>query len=122
MDASTNAQPTTNPNKPPSVHPTASSTTLAVNPDPPTTTTNQEKKYTPEPYTYTKRTGPGNPDAQPKEKSKLGKFLSKFQTDAVKKSNAAREREKLEEERTGIKKYTASGAPGSTTQSAAAFL
>lgn len=73
-------------------------------------------------YLYYERKGPGNPDAQPKPKSKLSKFLSKFQSPAVKQTNAARERERLEEERTGVKVYTALGTPGSTNQSTAAYM
>jgi hypothetical protein len=116
MDPSTNTQ--SNPNqKPPSLRSTTSSVTLAVKPD-----HEKEKELVPERYTYVKKTGPANPDAQPKEKSKLGKFLTKFQSPAVKKTNAAREKELLEEERTGTKKYTVLGTPGSTNQSTAAFM
>ncbi len=58
-----------------------------------------------------KQKGAPNPDAQPKEKSKVSKFLTKFQSSAVKATNEAREREKLEEERTGRKIYTPTGVP-----------
>lgn len=55
-------------------------------------------------YVYVEKHGTPNPDAKPKEKSRLGKFLSKFQSPAVKGTTAARDRVKLEEERTGVKK------------------
>ncbi|KAK4129725.1 hypothetical protein N657DRAFT_677301 [Parathielavia appendiculata] len=123
MDDSTNKQPSSNPQKPPSLHSVASSTTLAVKADPEAqSTTQQETEFIPERYTYLKRVGPGNPDAKPKEKSKLGKLMSKFQSPAVRKTLAAREREKLEEERTGLKKHTAFGGPMSTNAATAAFM
>ncbi len=63
-------------------------------------------------YIYTKKTGrPPNPDAQPKSKSALGKFMSKFQSPAVRQGNDARDRELLEEERTGVKIWTATETP-----------
>ncbi|KAK0614728.1 hypothetical protein B0T14DRAFT_528967 [Immersiella caudata] len=58
-------------------------------------------------FAYVDRRITPNPDAQPKQKGKLSKFLSKFQSPAVKATNAIREREMLEQERTGVKKVSA---------------
>ena len=60
--------------------------------------------YNPQPYCYVESYKTPNPNAQPKKKSKLSEFFSKFQSPAVKSTNAARERELLEQERTGVKK------------------
>ena len=54
-------------------------------------------------YVYVDKVGTPNPDAQPKKKSKFSNFLSKFQSPAVKATNAARERELLKQERTGVR-------------------
>ncbi|KAK4096849.1 hypothetical protein N658DRAFT_501095 [Parathielavia hyrcaniae] len=102
MDTSqNNQQPTTNNARPPSSHSTAS-TTLAVKPDP--AKDQPETEFHPKRYGYIDKVGAGNPDAKPKEKSKLGKLMSKFQNPVVKQSLAACEREKLEQERTGVRK------------------
>jgi len=55
-------------------------------------------------YVYVNKVGTPNPDAQPKKKSKISSFFSKFQSPAVKATNAARERVLLEQERTGVRK------------------
>jgi hypothetical protein len=96
---------TTATEKAPSLRSRASSITLI--PDEPTASA--ENGELPR-YTRYERTGNPNPDAQPKHKSKLNKFMSKFQSPAVKRTVAARERELLEEERTGIKKHTTGSA------------
>lgn len=80
------------------------------------------KPYTPQRYVYYERTGVPNPDAQPKPKSRLSKFLSRFQSPAVKSTLAAREREKLEEERRGVKIYTPIAAPSGSKAWAAESL
>lgn len=125
---------TNQPQKPPSLHSTASSTTLASkppNPNPLDTQTQTTTTTTSNPtsdngsltqYIYTERVGAPNPDAQPKKKSKLSKFLASFQSSTVQRTNAAREREKLEEERTGVRKTAAVGAPQGTGQSFGAFV
>ncbi|KAK4141803.1 uncharacterized protein C8A04DRAFT_30648 [Dichotomopilus funicola] len=120
---------TTNNPKPPSPDSTASSTTLTnklPNPlDPqtqPSTSNTTSDNGTLTQYIYTERVGPPNLDAQPKKKSKLSKFLSTFQSSAVQQTNAAREREKLEEQRTGVRKTAAMGAPQGTGQSFGAFV
>ena len=56
-----------------------------------------------QPYVYIEKVGTPNPDAQPKTKSKFSNFLSKFQSPAVKATKAARERELLKQERTGVR-------------------
>jgi len=58
-------------------------------------------------YTYIHSQKAPNPDAKPKTKGKLGTFLSKFRSPAVKATTALRERELLEQERTGVKKVSA---------------
>ena len=109
----------------PSLHSRTSSGTLTTKPDP---SQNQPASVTgkheagPARYVYHERVGAPNPNAQPKRKSKFSKLLSKFQSPAVKQTNAARERELLEQERTGVKTYTPLGTPGSTNQATAAFL
>ncbi|GAB1319529.1 hypothetical protein MFIFM68171_09739 [Madurella fahalii] len=112
----------------PSLHSTPSSSSLGttntakpdqpgINNAPPNGQTKQgeagqaSKPQTPQRYVYYERTGVPNPDAQPKPKSKLSRFLSRFQSPAVKSTLAARERQKLEEERRGVKIYTPLGAP-----------
>jgi hypothetical protein len=57
-------------------------------------------------YTYVDRRVAPNPDAKPKVKGKLSTFLSKFRSPAVQASTAIREREMLEQERTGVKKVS----------------
>ncbi|KAK4448775.1 hypothetical protein QBC34DRAFT_406708 [Podospora aff. communis PSN243] len=57
-------------------------------------------------YAYVDKRIKANPDAQPKKKGKLSSFLSKFQSPAVKASTAIREREMLEQERTGVVKVS----------------
>ncbi|KAK0741556.1 hypothetical protein B0T18DRAFT_394134 [Schizothecium vesticola] len=66
----------------------------------------QKPKQPPAPqqYVYVDKVGTPNPDAQPKKKSKISSFFSKFQSPAVKATNAARERVLLEQERTGVRK------------------
>ena len=63
----------------------------------------QQPPATRQPYVYVERTTP-NPDAKPKTRSKIGQFLSKFKSPAVKATTAIRDREDLEAERTGVKK------------------
>ncbi len=80
----------------PSLH---SSTTLVPTPDQTPTTSKEPCR------TYYQRVGPSNPDAQPKSKSKLGKLLSKLPSSAaVRKSVDVRERQLVEEERTGVRR------------------
>ncbi|KAK1835029.1 hypothetical protein QBC39DRAFT_182917 [Podospora conica] len=55
-------------------------------------------------YVYVDKVGTPNPDAQPKKKSKISSFFSKFQSPAVKATNAARDKVLLEQERTGVRK------------------
>ncbi|KAH6651233.1 hypothetical protein F5144DRAFT_558848 [Chaetomium tenue] len=105
-----------------------SSTTLATTTTTTTTTTQTPTNNPPQPprepqqYTYiSKRTTP-NPDAQPKQKSRLGKFLSKFESSAVRQANAVKESKRLEAERTGVHKLAATGTPGNAAQSTAAFM
>ena len=63
-------------------------------------------------YTWTERTGhTPQPDAQLKEKSKLSQFLLKFQSPAVRQADKKRELMKLEEKRTGVRKYRQGGTP-----------
>lgn len=69
-------------------------------------------------YRYTKPTGrPPNPNAQPKQKGKLGQFVQKFQTPGVRRSIEIAEREKPKAEQTGIHVRSSTGAPGGTSQS-----
>ncbi|KAK1750390.1 hypothetical protein QBC47DRAFT_393995 [Echria macrotheca] len=72
------------------------------------TTLNDAPQKQPQPqarqaYVYIDKVKPPNPDAQPKKKSKIGAFLSKFQSPAVKKTTQLRDDKKLEEERTGVR-------------------
>ena len=98
--------PSTNP-KSPSLYSTTSSATLIPDDTPQATTSSSELPR----YTRITPTGvPPNPSAQPKPKSALTKLFGKLQSPAVKQSVAARERELLEEERTGLKKTTFGGA------------
>ncbi len=107
--------------KTPSLHSTTSSITLIPDqPQPATTGTSGELPH----RIQYERTGNPNPDAQPKHKSRLNKLMSKFQSPAVKRTVAARERELLEEERTGIKKHVVGSAasdPGTATAAHYAF-
>lgn len=107
-----------------SLHSMASATTLV--PDQSKVTAENAEKDNegkePERYLYYKRIGPPNPDAQPKPKSTLNKLMSKFQSPAVKQANEAREREKLEEERRGVKIYSALGAPAGAWQATSAYM
>ncbi|KAH6853279.1 hypothetical protein B0I37DRAFT_348747 [Chaetomium sp. MPI-CAGE-AT-0009] len=122
---------TTKPQQP-SLHSTTSSTTLAattttvntttVNTTTVNTTTTAAPRREPGQYVYIDKRVTPNPDAQPKPKSRLSKFLSKFESAAVRQANAAREREALEAERTGVRKYASSGTPGSAMQSTGAFM
>lgn len=121
---STSATPPPNP-KSPSLHSTTSSLTLI--PDQRLTSnaqTNAPSSELPY-YTSTRPTGKApKPFAQKKPQSALGKFMSKFQSPAVRQTTAARERELLEEERTGVKKVTTGSAasdPGAATAAHYAF-
>ncbi|KAK4150398.1 hypothetical protein C8A00DRAFT_36994 [Chaetomidium leptoderma] len=118
MDAASTTQTTT---KTPSLHSRASSTTLVTKPEK-APESQEGSSEEPQRYVYGVRTAAPNPNAQLKPKSKLSKFMSKFESPAVRKTKAAHERQKLEEERTGIKIYTPMAAPGSTSQSFGAFL
>ena len=106
---------------PPSLHSALSTTTLSKGTV--TTTTASQPTPQPERYLYYKKTGRApNPDAQLKPKSKLDKLLSKFQSPAVKRTNAARERELLEEERRGVKIYSATGVAMGSGQAVGEYL
>lgn len=73
----------------------------------------------PERYTYYVPTGlPPNPDAQPKPKSRLGRLIGKLQSPAVQRSDAAHERERLEEVRTGRKKRQVANLTGADVAAA----
>ncbi len=96
-----------------SLHSNLSSTTLGQdkNSRPPAPAQLESAASSPR-YIYTKKTGrPPNPDAQLKPKSALSKFMSKFQSPAVRQGNEARDRELLEEERRGVKIWTATETP-----------
>ena len=94
-------------------------TSHQTNPDqPPENTTTHE----PGQYVYVARRTTPNPDAQPKPKSRLSKFLSKFESSAVRQANASREEKRLEAERTGVHKRSVSVVPGNAGQSTGAFL
>ena len=73
-------------------------------------------------FTYVRKRTTPNPDAQPKQKSRLSKFLSKFESSAVRQANASREHKQLEAERTGVHKSSVSVVPGNAMQSTGAFL
>ncbi|KAL2192993.1 hypothetical protein P885DRAFT_81724 [Corynascus similis CBS 632.67] len=122
-----------------SLHSTTSYSSLASTAKPdsdPTTTTSPQGRQdennktdsttpareVPQDYVYYERKGPPNPNAQPKQKSRLSKFLEKFQSPVVQQANAARERKQLEEERTGIRTYRPAGAPSDSKQSTWAFM
>ena len=62
-------------------------------------------------YVYVERKEP-RPDFTRKPKSKLSKFLSKFQSPAVKKTEQIREQELEEAEQTGVRKIQTHNAPG----------
>jgi len=62
-----------------------------------------EQPFTRQQYVYVDKIKAPNPNAQPKKKSKLSSFLSKFQNPAVRHSEATREARQLEEERTGVR-------------------
>ncbi|EAQ93744.1 predicted protein [Chaetomium globosum CBS 148.51] len=110
-----------------STHSTTSSATLATTTTTTTqtltnntpqagTTTPQQPPHEPHQYIYvSKRTTP-NPDAQPKQKSRLSRFLSKFESSAVRQANAARESKRLEAERTGVHTLAVTGTPGNAAQ------
>ncbi|AEO63836.1 87a3f0f4-1704-4623-890f-09371f03413b [Thermothielavioides terrestris] len=126
--------------RPASIRSTASSVTLAVNdearnvPNNATntgnaTTTNTDATNSPSrlrqphDYRYTKPTGrPPNPNAQPKQKGKLGQFMERFQTPAVRRSIEIAEREKLRAERTGVRVRSSTGAPAGSGQSFGTWL
>jgi len=116
MSATNSAQ---NKEHAPSLRSKASSTTLAV-----TATTEAPEPAANDPprYLYRQRVGPGNPNAEQKPKSKLAKFMSKFQSPAVQQTKAARDREILEEERTGVRVLTPAGAVAGSMQATAAFM
>jgi hypothetical protein len=119
MDAATATNKT-----PPSLHSNPSSTNLDKHDaSQPPVTKQEEPRTQPDRYLYYKKTGRApNPDAQLKPKSKLSSFLSKFQSPAVKKTNDARDRELLEEERRGVKIYTATGVPTGADQNTGAYM
>ncbi|KAK3987240.1 hypothetical protein QBC44DRAFT_331967 [Cladorrhinum sp. PSN332] len=75
-----------------------------------------KKLETPTRYLYTERVAPPNPDYQRKPPSKLSKFMSKFQSPAVKATKSKKKQEEDEEKRTGVKTYTAIGAPQGSGQ------
>ncbi|KAK3897819.1 hypothetical protein C8A05DRAFT_38606 [Staphylotrichum tortipilum] len=107
--------------KSPSLHSKTSSITLI--PEQPQPTASAGSGELPR-YIHYERTGDPNPEAQPKHKSRFNKLMSKFQSPAVKRTVAVRERELLEEERTGIKKHTTGSAasdPGPATAAHYAF-
>ncbi|KAK3896382.1 hypothetical protein C8A05DRAFT_40105 [Staphylotrichum tortipilum] len=102
---------------PPSLRSKTSETTLAT-----TTATQVPEPDNKEPpcYLYHERVGPGNPDGQEKPKSKLAKFISTLQSPAAQQTNAARDRELLKEERTGVRTLSATGAVAGSGQATAA--
>ncbi len=112
--------------KPASLHSNPSSTSLDKDKDgdgQPAAAETQPPQANPSRYLYYEKTGRApNPNAQLKPKSKLGAFFSKFQSPAVKKTNDARDRELLEEERRGVKIYTATGAPMGSAQATGAYM
>ncbi len=56
-------------------------------------------------YVYVEPTGKApNPDAELKEPSKFKQFLHKFQNPAVRRTQEMRDQQKLEQERTGVRK------------------
>ncbi|KAK0702233.1 hypothetical protein B0H67DRAFT_393913 [Lasiosphaeris hirsuta] len=86
----------------------ASSTTLRdQDQDQDQENSNAEQSSTRPRYVYVEKVSEPKPDAAPKIKSRISKFMSKFQSPAVRATKAAREREQLEEVRTGVKKYQA---------------
>lgn len=58
----------------------------------------------PQEFVYYVKTTP-KPPKQKKPKSRLGSFIDRFQSSAVKAAQAIKEREEEEERRTGMKKY-----------------
>ena len=96
-----------------SLHSNLSSTTIGKDNDVQTPAPAQPESAASSPrYLYYTETGrPPNPDAQPKPQSALGKFMTKFQSPAVRQGNEARDRELLEEERKGVKVWTATETP-----------
>lgn len=61
-------------------------------------------------YLYIERKPP-RPDYTPKPKSKFSQFISKFQTSAVKQTEAIRQHEQEEAKRTGVQKIQAQATP-----------
>ncbi|KAK0726363.1 hypothetical protein B0T21DRAFT_33206 [Apiosordaria backusii] len=74
-------------------------------------TTRKKPLETPARYLYYEKVAEPNPDYVAKPPSKLSKFMSKFQSPAVKATKAKRQAEIDEERRTGVKVYTPAGAP-----------
>lgn len=98
------------PERPLSIHSNASSVTLVG-------TSGQERIQLAQQHSSDRTAGPPrpifyrlngrpNPNAQRKPRSKLRAFMSKLQSPAVRATTEAREREKLEDERLGIKTLT----------------
>lgn len=126
--------------RPPSVHSTASSVTLAApenddhqaqasnntnstNANPSSANTSQARTKVRLQYFYTKPTGrPPNPDAKPKEKGKVGQLMEKFRHPAVRRSVAMREREVLRAKQTGMHVRTSTAAPRGSAQSFGAWM
>lgn len=81
-----------------------------------------EQPYVRQQYVYVDKIKAPNPDAQPKKKSKLSSFLSKFQNPAVRQSEAVRENRRLEEERTGVRTVQVTDVSRSTNAWAAGSL
>ncbi|KAK4161073.1 hypothetical protein QBC43DRAFT_303308 [Cladorrhinum sp. PSN259] len=76
----------------------------------------KRKPETPARYLYVDRVAPPNPNYVPKPPSRLSKFMSKFQSPAVKSTKAKKKAEEDEEKRTGIRTYTPIGAPSGGSQ------
>lgn len=81
-----------------------------------------EQPFTRQQYVYVDKIKAPNPNAQPKKKSKLSSFLSKFQNPAVRQSETARETRRLEEERTGVRTVQVTDVSKSSNAFAAASL
>lgn len=72
---------------------------------------NEQESRPPIEYVYIERKAP-RPEFAPKPKSKLNKFISKFQSSAVKQTEAIRQHGQEEAERTGVRKIQSQAAPG----------
>ena len=94
----TQTEPTTNTTTTSSTEPQASSSSTGGPQNPPE-------------FTYAGKAKTPKPDYKTPEKSKIGKFLSKFKSPAVKRTTQLRDRAKEEQERTGVVKLRSTPAP-----------